>query len=146
MTEHGQAPTELFFFTGTQGHAEPFVRALDAASGQTIWNTPLPKEALFELVLAEGAGRVAVLSGKGHLYVVDRQSGQPLWSVDLPRVNASNYSKGMVTISAGAIQVYLAGYLTGFALDGRQLWRLEGVSVESMGPPAGIVHYDRRGS
>jgi PQQ-dependent dehydrogenase (methanol/ethanol family) len=74
----------LFFGRGS-GKAPPApppsqgVRALDAATGRTLWTFPLVRPSLSAGVLGTRGGVLFAASAEGNLIALDMKTGQPLW-------------------------------------------------------------------
>lgn len=99
-----------------------FLHALDAASGQVLWQTRLnlgePRSfQLFSRPVVDG-GRVYVGSATRELYCLEAASGRLLW-----KVPTSDWIRSRPLLLPDRVVVAaLDGAVTAFDLDGRRLW------------------------
>lgn len=140
------------------GNVGLFAYALD---GKPLWNTRFePQPMYLDFGTASSPvvhdGRVYVLhdnDGKSFIAAVDARSGKQLWKIDrdLPAgPSGSGWSTPFIWQNERRTELVVVGrkHAVGYALDGRELWRLRGLIGQSTPTPlaAGGLLYLATGS
>jgi alcohol dehydrogenase (cytochrome c) len=124
----------VMYLTGADG----YVWAIDAASGQTLWeyhhalpfDTPLCCGNANRGV-AVAAGKVFVVTANGHLLALDATSGKPVWDTLFADVRAGETAtlaplvvKDKVLVGASGGEYGVRGHLDAFDIaSGKPAWR-----------------------
>lgn len=101
---------------GTRGEEEGHLHAVDVATGERAWRTPVPPT---RTGVATGAGLAAVGTADG-LVAVGRDSGEERWRV---LDGASVF--GLAATPDGVYAATARGVVVAFALDGTERWRTD---------------------
>ena len=140
------------------GNVGLFAYAMD---GKPLWNTRFePQPMYLDFGTASSPvvhdGRVYVLhdnDGKSFIAAVDAKTGKQLWKIDrdLPAgPSGSGWSTPFVWQNERRTELVVVGrkHAVGYALDGRELWRLRGLTGQSTPTPlaAGGLLYLATGS
>ena len=79
MTAATDRKYDHLLFAGTHGN----VVAIDKASGQTVWQTPLPKSS-YQLVVILFEDDTLFCSARGRVFALDPADGRILWTNEMP--------------------------------------------------------------
>ena len=106
-------------YTPTEGRDDLSVRAIDAASGEQLWETDVPRSSDVPLLFPlTAAGSNILVSDEFQVHALDSTTGSLVWSFD-----PGDIVRSLPASSNGV--VYLRSYSAAYALDdstGEQLW------------------------
>ena len=99
--------------------------ALDADSGETLWETPLLRQ--ISAIPAVGAGRVIARTAGGRVVGIDARDGEIAWSYEraVPGLSVHGDSKPVIDGNAVFIGLPNGRLLVGDAISGREYWETE---------------------
>jgi len=120
MTTHA---SELVFVLGGTADGQAAILGIELQTGRLAFETAMPgaENQPRKTMAVEEAG-IAVVTGAGDLYFLDRDTGAARWRQTVETRERRNDKEPFVLVAGGCVIVGLQGVTTCFDLEGRQLW------------------------